>query len=176
MNFSKCIEVTSAYPISDLAVRKQELEAGGTNIFEFGIGDPQEPTPELIKNALISSVPDISQYPTTGGSEVYLENVKSYLKRRYSVKIESTQQILPTSGSKEAVFNLPFLFIDQNSKRKKVIVGAPGYLPYYNGTVMSGGEVYEVLLSESSSYLLDLSEVPRSCFKPDLYHLAKLSA
>ena len=55
------------YPIAMVARRAAERRERGLPVIDFSIGDPREPTPTFIADALRSSVPEISQYPTAAG-------------------------------------------------------------------------------------------------------------
>ena len=56
-----------AYPMDRLNRAKEELRRKGVKIYDFGTGDPKEPTDEKIRRALIEAVPEVSQYPTVKG-------------------------------------------------------------------------------------------------------------
>ncbi|MCC7061253.1 MAG: hypothetical protein IT456_00520 [Planctomycetes bacterium] len=49
------------YPMEQLAAWKQQLAAGGVRVFDFGTGDPREPTPALLKRAMFEGTADVSQ-------------------------------------------------------------------------------------------------------------------
>ena len=59
-----------AYPMDRLNRAKEELRQKRIKIYDFGTGDPKEPTDERIRRALIEAVPEVSQYPTVKGSEL----------------------------------------------------------------------------------------------------------
>ena len=160
MKVSNRAKISSSYPIAELYERKQKLHSKGVKLFDFGPGDTSEETPSFVRDALKAAIPKISQYPSTLGHPDYIEAVEAYLVRRYGATPANDRLVLPTTGSKEAVFNLPFLFIEPDSKRDTVIVGAPAYLPFYKGTEMSSGRVHEVRLTEENDYLLDLAAIP----------------
>ncbi|MCP4806152.1 MAG: aminotransferase class I/II-fold pyridoxal phosphate-dependent enzyme [Proteobacteria bacterium] len=127
------------YPQIALDRKKAEVRAAGKTVFDFGTGDPVEPTPEPIRQALINSVPKISQYPKVQGSAAFRASVASYLDRRFGVTADPDTQILPTSGSKEAVFHLPFLTIDPATEDNLVVFPDPGYPAYDRGALFAGG-------------------------------------
>jgi succinyldiaminopimelate transaminase len=65
--------------------------------------------------------------------------------------------VLPTSGSKEAIFHLPLAFIDPAGERRTVVWGSPGYPTYARGTRYAGGEARAVVLREEDGWRLDLA-------------------
>ena len=60
-------ENLSAYPIAALEAKKREVAAAGVRIFDFGTGDPREPTAEFIRQALLNSVQPRCGYPGVRG-------------------------------------------------------------------------------------------------------------
>jgi len=128
------------YPTVALDRVRDRLRAEGRPVYDFGTGDPTEPTPAFIRDAMCASVPDNCRYPTVVGEPAVREAFAGYAKRRLGVTLDPATQILPTSGSKEAVFHLPLLVIDPSAPDRGVVFPDPGYSVYYRGTVLAGGE------------------------------------
>ena len=100
------------YPIAAVHEKVAELRSQGTHVIDFSIGDPREPTPPFIRQALIDAVPVSSQYPLTAGIAELRQAVADYVRRRFDVDVDPDTQVMPTSGSKEAVFSAPLAFVD----------------------------------------------------------------
>jgi len=148
------------YPMAELQRRKAELVANGKTVFDFGTGDPIEPTPAFIPQALRAAVPEISQYPSVAGTPALRSAAAGYLKRRFGVTIDAAKQVLPAAGSKEAIFHLPLAFIDPASAKDTVIYGTPGYPVYQAGTLFAGAQEHPVVLTRERGYRLDLTTLP----------------
>src|SRR5256714_10529209 len=86
---------------------KEDLARRGVPIFDFGVGDPIEPTPEFIRQALIDALNPVSQYPTVVGQRRLREAIAGWAQRRLGVALDPDKRVLPASGSKEAIFHLP---------------------------------------------------------------------
>jgi LL-diaminopimelate aminotransferase len=56
------------YPMAQLQARKAAVAQRGLRLFDFGTGDPVEPTPSFIPEALRQAVPAVSQYPSVSGT------------------------------------------------------------------------------------------------------------
>ncbi|MBA3697634.1 MAG: succinyldiaminopimelate transaminase [Planctomycetes bacterium] len=153
------------YPMAELQRRKTELAASGKTVFDFGTGDPIEPTPAFIAHALRNAVPEISQYPSVAGTPTLRTAAAGYLKRRFGVTVDGTKQVLPAAGSKEAIFHLPLAFIDPATTKDTVIYGTPGYPVYQAGTLFAGAKEYPVVLTRERGYRLDLASVPVDVLK-----------
>lgn len=134
------LDQLGAYPIALIQERAHELAARGVNVIDFSIGDPREPTPPFIPAALRAAVPEVSQYPLTGGRVELRESIAAYLARRFGVEVDPATQVMPTSGSKEAVFSSPLAFIDRNAGQS-VVYGTPGYPIYERGALFAGAAI-----------------------------------
>lgn len=140
MRLNPVLSQLRTYPQIALDQKKEEVRARGQTLYDFGTGDPVEPTPEPIRQAIKDAVPVISQYPKVHGPQALRESIAGYMKRRFGLEIDPNTQILPTSGSKEAVFHLPFLVIDPNAEDKLVVFPDPGYPAYDRGALFAGGQ------------------------------------
>ncbi len=156
------IKELKTYPMDKLVKAKEELRQKGIKIYDFGTGDPKEPTPELIRKALINAVPEVSQYPTVKGRKDLRKAISAWLKRRFNVEVDPEKEVIPSAGSKEAIFHFPLVFIDAESEKKKVIYGTPAYPVYERGTLFAGGEPFPIKLEFEDGFLLRLDKLPKS--------------
>ena len=153
------LEGSSAYPLVRLDERRAELEEKGHSLFDFGTGDPCEPTDPKIRQALIDGVPEVSRYPSATGTRGLREAFAGYMRRRYGVGLDPDTQVLPASGSKEAIFHAPLAFLHPSHERRGVAYGTPGYPVYERGALFAGGETLAVRLREENGFLLPLEEI-----------------
>jgi len=145
--FNPLLDQLATYPAVAIDQRKAELIANGQTVFDFGKGDPEEPPPSFVSDALRSAVVRRLPYPKVKGSKAVREAISAYLQRRFGVQVDPDTQIVPTSGSKEAVFHLPLLVIDRDSDDRGVVFPDPGYPAYQRGALFAGGEAIAVRLS-----------------------------
>ncbi len=148
--------------------RKARLRAAGREIFDFGIGDPQEETPEFIRRALADNIPKISQYPLSQGSMDFRTACAAWCKSRLNVGIDPTTQIISSNGSKEAIFHIPHVLLNSGSARRMMAFPDPGFPVYRNSTLLSGGVPYQYTLDPSKNYVFE----PESLSKDILAQLA----
>lgn len=149
------------YPMAQLQARKAAVAQRGLQLFDFGTGDPVEPTPSFIPEALRQAVPAVSQYPSVAGTPELRQSAAHYLQRRFGVQVDATRQILPTAGSKEAIFHLALAFLDPSSGRDTIVYGSPAYPVYQSSALFAGGREHAVVLERSQGYRLDLAALPR---------------
>jgi succinyldiaminopimelate transaminase len=145
------------YPIATIARRAAERRERGLPVIDFSIGDPQEPTPAFIVDALRAGVPEVSQYPTAAGRAELRDVIAAYMSRRFGVTIDPETQVIPTSGSKEAIFSTPFAFIDR-SAGDAVVFPSPGYPVYERGAMYAGADLHRVVLGDD--FIMRASDIP----------------
>ena len=143
-----------AYPLLRLDERRQELEEKGLDLFDFGTGDPREPTDEKIRQALIDGVPEVSRYPSTPGKQGLREAFCGWMERRHGVTLDPENEVLPATGSKEAIFHAPLAFLHHAHERREVAYGTPGYPVYERGALLAGGRARPVELKAENAFLL----------------------
>src|ERR687886_705805 len=148
------LEKGGAYPLLRLDERRREVEARGIELYDFGTGDPREPTDPKIRRALVEGVPEVSQYPATQGKKELREAFCGWISRRHGVELDPDAEVLPATGSKEAIFHAPFAFLHPSHERRGVAYGTPGYPVYERGTVFAGGETPPVKVRAGEGFLL----------------------
>jgi succinyldiaminopimelate transaminase len=146
-----------ANPLAALREEVARRRASGEPLVDLSIGDPDEPTPDAIRDALRAAVGPVSSYPTGYGQAATRSAIADFVARRHGVTVDPATQVLPTSGSKEAIFHLPLAFLDPTGERRTVVWGSPGYPTYARGTRYAGGEPHAVVLTEADGWRLDLA-------------------
>ena len=137
--------------------RKAALRAAGRTLYDFGLGDPREPTPGFLREALRGAVPEVSQYPSPAGTPALRRACAGYLERRFGVRVDPERQIVPATGAKESIFHLPLAFA--GGPRRQVVMPDPGYPSYEVGARFAGLEPVKVPLAPRNGFLLEPEEV-----------------
>ncbi len=150
------------YPLAafqDLA-RGLRADAGsGRPLYDFSIGDPVEQTPPFIRAALVAGLDPVSQYPTAAGLPELRAAIAGWVARRFGVAVDPDREVLPTAGSKEAVFHLPLALVDPSGPRRAVVWGDPGYPVYERGQRFAGGTSDPVALTAADGWRLELGDL-----------------
>lgn len=162
MEFNPRVLKIAGYPSAELTKRKKQIIEQGRELFDFGTGDPIEPTPNFIREAVGKNTPVISQYPTVKGSAKLREAIAAYLKRRFDVSLDTESEILPCTGSKEAIYNFTALFVGPESKKNVVIGPSPGYPVMERSCTVAGADYYRFELNPENNFLMELSSLPTS--------------
>jgi succinyldiaminopimelate transaminase len=126
-------------------------------VYDFGIGDPREPTPEFIRKALRDAVPEVSQYPSINGLPALRKAVAGYLQRRFQLSFDPEREILPCAGAKEALFHLPL--IAKNPERPICWYPDPAYPVYERAILFANGTPRTYPLRSSAAFLPDLDAI-----------------
>ena len=160
MRLADALTGMPTYPFVRLAEEKRRLLDAGVDLIDFGMGEPREETPPFIRAALAEALEPCSTYPAAEGLPELREAVAAWVRRRFGTALEPHAQVLPTLGSKEAIFHLvPVL------GGSLVVVPAPAYPVYERAAVFAGREVVELPLSEEHGFLPDLAAVPETIWR-----------
>jgi len=154
-----------AYPMVRLESWRSELVDRGVAVFDFGTGDPREPTPELLRQAMIDGVDAVSQYPASPGLPDVRAAISGYMQRRFAVSLDADAEVLPTMGSKEALFHLPMTFVQVPSEKDLVLYGEPAYPVYEIGALFAEAWTYAVPLTIGNGYAMDPDLLPESVLR-----------
>jgi acetylornithine/N-succinyldiaminopimelate aminotransferase len=151
----------------ELEERRRALAAQGKRLFDFGLGDPKEPTPAFIREALRAAVPAVSQYPSAAGTPALRRACAGYVQRRFGVALDPETQVAPCAGAKEAIFHLPLAFAG-NPRRTKVILPDPGYPTYDVGARFAGLTPVPVALTQANRFLVEPEALGAATLKETL--------
>ena len=153
MQLSPVLRELAQYPFARLDDWKAEAAATGVELIDFGMGDPREVTPAFIREALASSIEAVSSYPRATGLPELREAIAGWIDRRFGVDVDPAREVVPTLGSKEAIFSFAQIVL---GAKRLVAVPEPAYPVYERGALFAGGSVVTVPLSEASGWLPDL--------------------
>jgi succinyldiaminopimelate transaminase len=156
MHVSPVLAAQATYPFVRIEQAKRETAASGVEIFDFGQGDPREPTDPLIRQALSDALVETRGYPKAEGLPELREAIAGWLERRFGVAVDPGREIVPTYGSKEAIFSFAQVVVDPGSGKDTVLVTEPGYPVPERGAMFAGARVVHVPLAEEDGFLPDL--------------------
>ena len=130
-----------SYPFSRLEEERRRLLAAGVEVIDFGKGDPNEPTDPMIRQALVDALPERAPYPLAQGLPELREAAAGWLDRRFGVAVDPEHEIVPTYGSKEAIFSLAQVL---GTGGRVVAFGEPAYPVYERGALFAGARGADV--------------------------------
>ncbi len=154
------LDAFATYPFVEIERKKRAVMARGVPVVDLSIGDPAEPTPAFIADALRAHVPLRSSYPTVLGLAALRESIAGWMQRRHGVTLDPASEILPANGSKEAIFNVHLALVDPSSVRRRVVFPSPAYPVYERAAVFAGGIPTPLPLREAGGFLPDFDALP----------------
>src|SRR2546421_5202158 len=159
MNISPALRATGTYPFVKLEQAKRRLAADGVDLIDFGKGDPMEATDPAIRRALIDALEERMGYPLAEGLPELRTAIASWCTRRFGVDLDPDTEIIPTYGSKEAIFLLAQVVVDRDSDKRLVLTTQPGYPVPDRGAAFAGAELDQLSLLHRNAFLPDLDSI-----------------
>ena len=150
-----------SYAFAEVDREVATLRERGIEPIDFGVGDPTDPTPEVVRRATAAAIETrrSAGYPSYIGDASFRTAVSSWTERRFGVNLDAETEVSSTLGAKEAVFNFHEAVVNPGDL---VLCPSPGYPPYSRGTVFAEGEAYHLPLLPERNFLLDLGSIPAS--------------
>jgi succinyldiaminopimelate transaminase len=146
----------AVYPFTRLEEERQRLLAAGVEVIDFGKGDPNEPTDRMIRDALDDALPERIPYPHAQRLPELREAAAAWIERRFGVDVDPDREIVPTYGSKEAIFSFAQVL---ETSGGVVAFGEPAYPVYERGALFAGAKVRTLPLRRERGFLPDLGEL-----------------
>ncbi len=153
------------YLFGEIAALKRKALAEGKDLIDMGIGDPDQPTPESIVDALCEAAhdPETHRYDETSAGWVpFLEAAAAFCGKRFGITIDPATEALLLIGSKEGLAHLAWAYMDPGDIS---LVPDPAYTVYKVNTLMAGGETHTMPLREENGFLPDLTAIPADVAK-----------
>lgn len=162
-NTNPLMEALQPYPVEKMQhLFKSISPHPSLKHIDLSIGEPKHTTPDCIRNALISGLDGLSRYPTTRGNTSLREAISDWLQRRYKLTyIRPNAHIIPTQGSREALFSLAQTVLDGSRHNDIVLCPNPFYQIYEGAALLAGLRPYYINMIPQQNYRLDWSAVPR---------------
>lgn len=132
----------------------------------LGIGEPRHAAPPLIRQALDEALADgLAGYPATAGLPLLREACAAWLRRRYGVQADAATQVLPTLGSREALFALAQTVIDPTRAQPTVVCPNPFYQIYEGAALLAGAEPHYVPSDAARNFAPRWDQVPEAVWQ-----------
>lgn len=148
------------YPFLRLDEARRRAAARGVRLIDFGVGDPREPTAPFIREALAAGIRATMEYPKAAGMPELRGAIAGWVGCRFGVALDPDREVVPTLGSKEAVFSLAQVVVDLPGGRDLVVTTEPGYPVPARGARFAGADVLALPLLEANGFLPDVDSVP----------------
>lgn len=153
------------YPFEKLA----KLKAGSTPPahlphIALSIGEPKHAPPSFVVEELIHHLHGLANYPLTRGSDGLREAVAGWLARRFQAKVDPATQVLPVSGTREALFSFAQCVVNR-AEQPLVLMPNPFYQIYEGAAYLTGAEPWFYPTPVESGFLPDFDAIPVEVWK-----------
>jgi succinyldiaminopimelate transaminase len=159
MRLSPVLTRQTTYPFVRLEEAKRRMAEHRVEVIDFGVGDPREPTDPMIRQALADALEEAAGYPLAQGLPELREAVAAWAGRRFDVEVDPANEVIPTLGSKEAIFSFAQVVVDEESGKDVVVVTDPGYPVPERGALFARARVKRLPILERDGFLPDLDAV-----------------
>jgi len=149
------------YLFMELRNKISQARAAGIDVISLAIGDPVEPTPEVVIRELARTARDPAnhRYPTDEekGMLAFRQAVAEWYGTRYAVTLDPATEVLALIGSKEGCHHFVLACVNPGDP---VLMTDPGYPAYRASILIGGGEPVNLPIRAEHGYLPQLSDIP----------------
>ena len=155
---AKRLDTVQEYYFSKKLREVRGLAAAGKPIINMGIGSPDLQPPVEVLAAIKSSLngPSAHKYQSYQGLPELRSAISKFYKNKFSVDINSEDEVLPLMGSKEGIMHISMAFLNEGDK---VLIPNPGYPTYTSVTKLVGAEPLFYNLSDANNWQPNYKEL-----------------
>ena len=156
------------YVFSIIDGMKMEARHRGEDIVDFGMGNPDLPTPPHVVAKLIEAAakPANHRYSVSRGIYKLRVAIAKWYQRRYGVTIDPDSEAIVTIGAKEGLSHLAWATIDPGDV---VLCPSPTYPIHQYAVILAGGDLRCIPLTTSEEFFGNLDEAIRQTWpKPKM--------
>ncbi|MDQ7017482.1 MAG: alanine transaminase [Gammaproteobacteria bacterium] len=162
------IERLPPYVFNITGELKAEARARGEDIIDFGMGNPDQPTPQHIVDKLVEAAnrKDTHRYSQSRGIPRLRQAICNWYKRNFDVDLDPETEAITTIGSKEGLAHLALATVGPGDA---VLVPNPAYPIHPYGFVISGADIRHVPLTEGADFFVELEKAIKNAWpKPKM--------
>jgi alanine-synthesizing transaminase len=156
------------YVFNITAELKAAARKRGEDVIDFGMGNPDQPTPRHIVDKLIETVQrgDTHRYSVSKGIFRLRKAICNWYKWRYDVDLDPDREAIATIGSKEGIAHLALATLDAGDI---VLVPNPSYPIHIYGPVISGADIRHVRMLPGLDFFEELEQAIKDSYpKPKM--------
>ena len=161
-DFSR-IERLPRYVFEEINQLKIQARHDGKDIIDFGMGNPDQATPDFIVNKLTETVnkKETHRYSQSKGIPRLRKAISDWYDRKYNVSIDPENEAIVTMGSKEGLGHLALATMD---KGDVILVPNPSYPIHPFGFIIAGADIRHVPIGPDIDFFNQLEEAIANTF------------
>ena len=161
-DFSR-IERLPRYVFEEINQLKIQARHDGKDIIDFGMGNPDQATPDFIVNKLTETVnkKETHRYSQSKGIPRLRKAISDWYDRKYNVSIDPENEAIVTMGSKEGLGHLALATMD---KGDVILVPNPSYPIHPFGFIIAGADIRHVPIGPGIDFFFQLEEAIANTF------------
>ena len=155
------IERLPPYVFNIIGELKQQARAAGADVIDFGMGNPDQPTPSHIVDKLVETARrgDTHRYSQSRGIPRLRQAICDWYRRRYAVELDAETEAIVTLGSKEG---LAHLALATTNPGDVILVPNPSYPIHPYGFVIAGCDIRHVPVADEQQFFEELENAIRN--------------
>jgi alanine-synthesizing transaminase len=144
------------YVFNEVQALKLKARQAGEDIIDFGMGNPDQPSPPHVVDKLIEAVknPKNHRYSASRGITKLRAAIAAWYQRNYAVEVDPESEAIVTMGSKEGLAHLALAMVNPGDV---VLTPTPTYPIHPYSVIIAGGEVRGIPLRQDSEFFEDLT-------------------
>ncbi len=151
MKFAKRMASISPSPTMAVMQEAQRLRQKGVDVIDLGVGEPDFPTPQSIKQAGIEAIEeDFTKYTAAAGIQELRQTVADQYNRRWGTDFSAANVII-SCGSKHSIYNVCMALFEEGDE---VLLPTPYWVTFPEVIKMTGAVPREVVTSEENGFIL----------------------
>jgi len=159
----KRIKRLPPYVFSIVNELKVKARGRGEDIIDFGMGNPDMPTPDHIVDKLVEAArnPRNHRYSASRGITKLRHGICDWYRRRYAVELDPDTEAIATIGAKEGLSHLALAIVDAGDV---ALVPSPTYPIHPYSVIIAGGDVRHVRLGPGEDFFANLMSAFQECW------------
>jgi N-succinyldiaminopimelate aminotransferase len=163
------LDLLKPYPFEQLTKLKESVHPPNSiKHISLSIGEPKHSPPKFVFDTLAQYQDALANYPTAKGLPELRKAIARWLQIRYRLMddlIDPETQVLPVSGTREALFSFAQATINRKQRDPLVIMPNPFYQIYEGAAILAGATPYFVNACERTYHIPEYLSIPKSIWK-----------
>ena len=152
------LQAMPPYIFSEINALKAAAQKRGMQLMSLAIGDPDQPTPQMIVEKIVEAArkPSNHLYSPYEGTLAFRMAVRDWFAARFGVSLDAEKEIIGLIGSKEGIAHFPLAFLNPGDK---VLYPSPGYPVFETCVLLAGGVPVPMPHTKENGFLPDVNKL-----------------